>query len=124
MIFGQHLMVDGYGCDKVSLGNKDLVERMMTEIARKECMTLLADPVVVEAQPNGKNDGGGWSGFTVIQESHISIHTFPDAGFVSIDVYTCHGDMDIGAILETLRLNFGFKDFEVHVQQRGSYYQP
>jgi len=36
-----------------------------------------------------KKDPGGWSGFVIIAESHISIHTFPARRFVSIDVYTC-----------------------------------
>ena len=34
-------------------------------------------------------DGMGVSGVTVLSESHISIHTWPERSFASIDVFMC-----------------------------------
>lgn len=31
----------------------------------------------------------GWSTIAMVAESHIAIHTFPDQGFVTADVYSC-----------------------------------
>lgn len=33
----------------------------------------------------------GVSGSVVIAESHLSIHTWPENGYVSVDIYTCGG---------------------------------
>ena len=31
----------------------------------------------------------GVSGFILIAESHISVHTFPDRGYVNVDIFSC-----------------------------------
>ena len=31
----------------------------------------------------------GVSGVVIISESHLTIHSFPEHGYASIDVYTC-----------------------------------
>ena len=36
----------------------------------------------------------GISGVVVIAESHIAIHTWPEAGFVTVDVYVCNYTTD------------------------------
>ena len=33
----------------------------------------------------------GVSGSVVIAESHLSIHTWPETGYVAVDIYTCGG---------------------------------
>jgi S-adenosylmethionine decarboxylase len=33
----------------------------------------------------------GVSGSVVIAESHLSVHTWPETGYVSVDIYTCGG---------------------------------
>ena len=57
-------------------------------------MEKLTEPVVKYAEPRNMKDSGGYSGFVMIVESHISIHTFPKKKFVSIDAYTCKDEMD------------------------------
>ncbi|MCD5381570.1 MAG: S-adenosylmethionine decarboxylase [Candidatus Pacebacteria bacterium] len=56
-------------------------------------MFPICEPVVAEAGSNNKKDPGGLSGFVMIAESHVSLHTFPNRGFVTIDVYTCQNDL-------------------------------
>lgn len=35
-------------------------------------------------------EGGGVTGVVVLAESHLSVHTWPEAGFVTLDVYVCN----------------------------------
>lgn len=35
-------------------------------------------------------DGGGVTGVVVLAESHLSIHTWPETGYVALDVYVCN----------------------------------
>ena len=44
----------------------------------------------------------GVTGFLLLAESHISVHTWPEEGLAAIDIFTC-GDMDTEAILSWLR---------------------
>ena len=73
---------------------------------------------------HGKNkkDGGGLSGFVIVAESHISFHTFPNRGFVSIDVYSCQDDMDTDALFAGFKETFGFADQDIHLVKRGERY--
>ena len=85
-------------------------------------MHTICDPVVVEVGGNCVKDPGGLSGFVMIAESHISFHTFPARGFVTIDLYTCQNDVDTDTIANRLMTAFGIVDSDIYVQQRGMRY--
>lgn len=48
-------------------------------------MKILEGPIVVEGLPGNP----GWTGFVVIDKSHIAIHTFSEGNKVSVDVFSC-----------------------------------
>jgi S-adenosylmethionine decarboxylase len=58
----------------------------------------------------------------MIAESHISFHTFPARGFVTIDLYTCQNGLDRQGTIRRLMEAFRLTDAEVHVQERGLRY--
>ena len=104
------------------LNSKDVVYAALKELPTEMGMKILGGPVVYFAEGNDKKDPGGWSGFVVIQESHISIHTFPARGFISADVYTCQNGLDQEKIVQFFRSRFGIKDEEVNFIKRGTRY--
>lgn len=120
--FGEHLTLDGYKGSLEKLNDKVLVLKCLNELPELLEMKKLAEPEVYFASDNGKNDCGGWSGFVVIAESHISIHTFPHRRFVSIDVYTCKSGMDQEFIADYFTVKFDLKDTETHFITRGTKY--
>ena len=87
--FGYHYMLDCYECDVEKLGDMDVVFDALDKLPEKIGMKKIITPYVVKAGDNGKKDPGGYSGFVMIAESHISIHTFVRRKFTSIDVYSC-----------------------------------
>jgi S-adenosylmethionine decarboxylase len=122
MHFGEHLTIDGYGGNYEKLNDKALVLHCLNDLPAKLGMNKLAEPEVYFAKGNDTKDPGGWSGFLVIEESHISIHTFPGRGFVSADVYTCKNGMDNDFILSYFKETFELKDIEHNFIQRGTRY--
>jgi S-adenosylmethionine decarboxylase len=120
--FGEHLTLDGYGGNFKKLNDKKLVLKCLNELPKKLRMKTLGKTNAYSAPDNGIKDSGGWSGFVVIAESHISIHTFPHRGFVSIDVYTCRDGMNRKFIEEYFRKKFNLKDIETHFIKRGTKY--
>lgn len=115
-------MIDGYGGVYEKLNDKDLVLQCLRELPEKLGMKKLTEPEVYFAAGNDKKDPGGWSGFVVIEESHISIHTFPARGFVSIDAYTCTNGLDRVFIIEYFKKAFGIVDVEENFVERGKKY--
>ena len=66
------------------MGSEALV-RLLNELPEKIGMHLLAGPVVVRGAP----ENPGWTGFAIIDKSHIVVHTFDDNGLASVDVFSC-----------------------------------
>ncbi len=122
MHFGEHITIDGYDGDKEKLNSKELVLQCLSELPKLLGMHTLIDPVTVWAEPNGKKDPGGWSGFVIIAESHISVHTFPGRGFVSADVYTCQNGLDTKKVVAYFRDTFTLADSEENFIKRGTRY--
>lgn len=122
MHFGEHLTIDGYRGNFEKLNNRDLILSCLDELPEKLDMHKLAEPSIYSAPENNKKDPGGWSGFVVISESHISIHTFPKKGFLSADVYTCKNNMDTEFILNYFKEKFELKEIEKNFIKRGINY--
>ncbi|MEK7106525.1 MAG: S-adenosylmethionine decarboxylase, partial [Patescibacteria group bacterium] len=112
--FGEHITLDGYSGDFGLLNDKAVVEKALADLPIALGMSILGGPVVYFAAGNDKKDPGGWSGFVVIEESHISMHTFPARGFISADVYTCQNGLDREKIITFFRERFQIKDEEVN----------
>jgi len=120
--FGEHITIDGYGGSEELLNKKELVLDCLNNLPFLLKMNKLAEPEVYFAVGNDDKDPGGWSGFVVIAESHISVHTFPKRGFVSIDVYTCKNGMDQKYIEDYFIDKFCLKEVETNFIIRGTRY--
>lgn len=120
--FGEHVTIDGYGGDPALLNDREMVLGTLTELCQQQNMTPLIEPVVVEAADNQLKDPGGWSGFLMIAESHISIHTFPRRRFLSADVYTCQNGLDVEQIVMFLKKRFNLEEVETNFIKRGTRY--
>jgi S-adenosylmethionine decarboxylase len=120
--FGEHFMLDGYFGSAAKLNDEKLVLDFLNDLVKKLDMHKLAEPTILFAPGSCKKDPGGWSGFVVISESHISIHTFPKRGFVSIDAYSCKNGMDTGLIENYTVETFELKELETNFTKRGKKY--
>ena len=120
--FGVHLMIDGYSASGPLMTDEGALRGLLGALPAEMGMHAICAPVVVEVGPNCHKDPGGLSGFVMIAESHISFHTFPGRGFVTIDLYTCQSDLDRTATIDRLLRAFRLVDAEVHVQERGLRY--
>lgn len=120
--FGEHLTIDGYGGNPNKLNDKDLVHRCLEELPDLLQMKKLCKPHVYHAPGNEKKDPGGWSGFVIVAESHISIHTFPARCFLSADVYTCKNGIDPDHIIAYFKEQFSLQEVETQFLKRGTRY--
>ena len=120
--FGEHVTIDGYNGNPEKLNNKDILIGCLNGLCQDLKMHQLHEPVIVSAPDNHLKDPGGWSGFVMIAESHISIHTFPKRRFVSADVYTCQNGVDVDFVLGYFRKAYELEEIESHFIKRGTQY--
>ncbi|MFN8586311.1 MAG: adenosylmethionine decarboxylase [Candidatus Eisenbacteria bacterium] len=116
--YGPHLMVDGYGCDKERLTDLNLLYRVLEELPARIGMTKIMPPYVFKYTGLQPADWG-LSGFVLIAESHVSIHTYPEKSSVSVDVFSCKS-FDTEFATEYLRSTFAMEKAEVQVVDRGT----
>ena len=106
---GAHLIVDLYEADR--LDDIDHIEATLRRCVEEAGATLLHIHLH-HFQPSGV------SGVAVLAESHISIHTWPEAGYAALDVFMC-GSADPDACVPVLRDAFAAKRVGVNELLRG-----
>ena len=80
---GRHLIVELHGCDARRLCSAALLRSTMLAAARD------AGARVIDLRFHSFGPSRGISGVILLAESHLSIHTWPEAGYVAADIYTC-----------------------------------
>ncbi|NLI83639.1 MAG: adenosylmethionine decarboxylase [Deltaproteobacteria bacterium] len=115
--FGVHLMVDGYGCERAKLEDINLIYSFLDESPTQMEMTKIMPPYVFRYSGLVPEDWG-ISGFVLIAESHISIHTFPEKQYLSLDMFSCK-PFDTEQAVETVKRYFQMQKYELKVLDRG-----
>lgn len=109
---GTHHLVEFFGCCVQSINSREVIREAMLAAAEVAKATVVAD-VFHEFNPYGM------SGVVVIAESHIAVHSWPEHGCASVDIFTCSEDMDPLAAIDFLRERFKAEGVQVKMLSRG-----
>ena len=112
-----HLVIDGYGGSVEKMWDQQLVRDFLDQFPSKLSMTPITVPQVLKYIGDNVEDAG-ISGFVIIAESHISIHTFPHRLYVNIDIFSCKSFDDQRALAEAKQL-FDLTDVKTWLLDRG-----
>ena len=115
---GLHLIGDLHGCRCDA--------RLMHDAAHLQdfCQRAVADAglTTVGALFHSFGEGAGVTGVVVLAESHLSIHTWPEDGYVTLDVYVCSYSTDNSAsaqqLVDTVAAAFGPTEPHLHRVER------
>ena len=112
-----HLVIDGFDGNTSKMWDEKLVRQFLTDYPDALEMTRITEPsVLVYDAP--KPEDSGVSGFVIIAESHISIHTFPRKNYVNIDIFSCRA-FDHDRALDAVRKLFDLEDVQTWILDRG-----
>ncbi len=115
-----HLTIDGFGGDRELLSNETMVRSLLDRFPGEISMTKIAAPFVYR-YVGAKPEDWGISGFVLIAESHIALHTFPDHGYLWLDIFSCKA-FEADPAIDIIRRQFDLRDLRVHVLERGLEY--
>lgn len=94
---------------------QDALRQWLLAMADKIGMTVVAGPLI-HPFPHG---GQGLTGAVIVAESHIFVHTWPEASYVSLDVDSCL-DFNYAMAIDYIEACWGpVSSFEFFVLQRG-----
>jgi S-adenosylmethionine decarboxylase len=107
---GTHVIIDLYGAERLT--DKEHMEATFRRCV-EECGATLLHLHVHTFLPSG-----GLSGVAVLAESHISVHTWPEAGYAAFDVFMC-GEAQPEKAVPILKAAFGAREVGVNLLMRG-----
>jgi S-adenosylmethionine decarboxylase len=107
---GNHLIIDLFGAQRL-----DDIEHV--EHTLKKCVDT-AGASLLHIHLHHFTPNGGVSGVAVLSESHISIHSWPEADYAALDVFMC-GDARPELCVDVLRQAFSAREVVVKTHQRG-----
>ena len=80
-VYGKHVYGNLYDCDPRVLSDERALRDIVVKAAEIGNMTLL--------DVKSWKIGEGVSVVAIVLESHITVHTWPEYGFATVDVYSC-----------------------------------
>ncbi|MCI2414407.1 MAG: adenosylmethionine decarboxylase [Candidatus Aramenus sp.] len=85
-VVGKQVYGSLYDCDEEVLKDTERLKAIVTNAAKEGNMTLL--------DIRSWKIGEGVSVVAIVLESHITIHTWPEYKFATVDVYSCGAHTD------------------------------
>jgi S-adenosylmethionine decarboxylase len=115
-----HLIIDGYGGDYRKMQDVEFISRILDMCPEQIGMTKISAPQVSK-YIGSKPEDWGVSGFVLIAESHISIHTFPEKYYVNIDIFSCK-EFDADWAIKEFKQKFELAEVRSYILNRGLEY--
>ena len=112
-----HLIMDAHATNTGLLSNTDKLKALLLELVDAVGMKAISEPDVREYRA-GNGYERGLSGVIFLAESSITVHTYPEYGFVFIDVFSCR-EFDYKDIKQNLANAFGIAGYTSYIFDRG-----
>lgn len=113
-----HIIVDGKAECVELMTDKESLTQWLKGLAEAAGMTVFQEPIVVGYPWPGSTDTDALSGVCFLKESAITVHSYPEQGFVFVDVFSCK-EFDVGKIYGHIRRGFDMITAKCVVLERG-----
>lgn len=110
-IIGKHAIIDLSGCDADIIRDRASILDILNQAAEIANVTVVG-------QIDHYFSPEGYSAVLVLEESHLSIHTWPEYNHVSLDLYSCNLETDFDAVETFLAQQFKAKNIESQLLHR------
>lgn len=115
-MIGPHLMLEAYGCDRAMLEDDEGLAGELAALGARLGLRTLRDPYVYRFAGKTPEDWGV-SALILLKGGRLSVHTFPQSAFLSLDLFTGE-PLDIEATERFIRERFGATNVETQVRMR------
>lgn len=111
---GRQLIAEFIYCSGKMLGSKKAIDRMLKQGIEESGLTLVS-------LTSKQFDPAGVTSIALISESHVAIHTYPEAGHASVDIFTCaNGSKNVNKLLRFLKSKLKPRTVRVMELDRGN----
>ncbi len=110
---GHHYLIELYDCKGNTFQNPAQVQAALVHCAEQAGITVL-NQMFHAFTPHGV------SGVLVISESHIAVHTWPEHGYIAVDLFSCNLGVEAETFIKACQTAFGAERHEVKLLLRGN----
>lgn len=111
---GRHLIVD---CSGISY-EKCVNDKLLLETLMEAAKAAGANIINTSRYRFGHDSPAGCSVFVMLDESHISVHTYADEEKMALDVFTCGTNTDCRKILDLIVRALGIHKMKITTLER------
>ena len=102
----KHILFDLIDCPFDLLNEEEFIKDSLLNAS------VVAKSPYIKIQTH-KFEPQGVTGYALLEESHMSIHTWPEKGIAKCDIFTCNADNDPMAAIEYFKKRFN----TIHVKR-------
>lgn len=112
---GKHVIIDFYSCyeDPIS------TQHSLTEILKNALEDINFTPINALSEEFSKEHVI----FTIADNCHLTLHAYPDLGYVALDLYTFNKTINVSSIMKYLKDAFGAERVKMTSVNRADYGQ-
>lgn len=112
---GKLIAIDMYNCDIEEISNIKTAE----EILVRGCQEFsMSNQQVICCQEEGQNE---YSLSAICKQGHVTLHIYPEIGFMTADVFSCCRNADPAAMARYLRVAFDADKSKITLLDRGDF---
>ena len=111
---GKHVLIEFYRCNTERLSSVEHIEEILLRAAR-EARAKVVTSSFHQFQPYGV------SGVVVIEESHFTIHTWPEHGYAAVDLFFCATTVDVERAVQVLNDSLQSQEHQSMEVRRGTH---
>jgi S-adenosylmethionine decarboxylase len=111
---GIHIIAEIYGVESGKISKVEDVKLLLDRSISKSGLHVVSS-IFHQFNPNGV------SAVYLLSESHLSIHTWPEHGYVALDIFTCGKDDSAFKAFESIIEELNPKNVEKKVIRRDSF---
>ncbi len=109
---GLHILADLYGVEAERIDRVEDIRNLLETAVKVADLTKISSHYY-QFQPHGA------TGVVLLAESHISIHTWPEHGLATVDVYTCGDPSKAYRAMEYIINTLEPKRVDKQIHERG-----
>jgi S-adenosylmethionine decarboxylase proenzyme len=98
-MLGKHAIIDLSGCNPKIIRNCQFIHDTLVRVAEMAGLTILG---IMDHRFTPQ----GYTAVLMLEESHLSIHTWPEYNYASIDLYSCNLQTDFQGVTDFLATEF------------------
>lgn len=109
---GLHYLIEFFGCDRKQLNSVTFWKRTLSKTASAAGMKILNSHFY-------KFSPKGITAYLLLATSHISIHTWPEHGYIACDVFSCGGEGETLAAVNHIKKKLCHEKIKLRRIKRG-----